>query len=111
MLLLGSGEFEPWAEAVERQALEGAGGDGTAVVLATASAPEGEEVFSRWGRAGVRHFEGLGLPARSLPVRDREDAQRHDFAHAVARCSLVFFSGGDPGHLRRLSPEAGCSPP
>ena len=71
------------------------------MVLATASALEGEEVFSRWGRAGVRHFEGLGLPARSLPVRDREDAQRHDFADAVARCSLVFFSGGDPRHLRR----------
>ncbi len=71
------------------------------MVLATASAPEGEAVFSRWGRAGVRHFEGLGLSARALPVRDREDAQRLDVAGAVARCSLVFFSGGDPGHLSR----------
>jgi cyanophycinase len=86
---------------VERQALDGAGGDGTAVVLATASAPEGEAVFSRWGRAGVRHFEGLGLPTRALPVRAREDAQRREIADAVARCSLVFFSGGDPGHLSR----------
>jgi cyanophycinase len=100
-LLLGSGEFEPWAEAVERQALEGAGGDGTVVVLATASAPEGEAVFSGWGRAGVRHFEGLGLPTRALPVRDREDAERRDMADAVASCSLVFCSGGDPGHLSR----------
>ncbi|MGC8474486.1 MAG: Type 1 glutamine amidotransferase-like domain-containing protein, partial [Candidatus Dormibacteria bacterium] len=27
--------------------------------------------------------------------------QRRDLADAVARCSLVFFSGGDPGHLSR----------
>ncbi len=71
------------------------------VVLATASAPEGEAVFSRWGRAGVEHFERMGLPARALPVRDREDAGRPEFADAVAGASLVFFSGGDPGHLSR----------
>ena len=71
------------------------------VVLATASALEGEAVFSRWGRAGVQHFEEMGLPTRALPVRTREDAQRREVADAVARCSLVFFSGGDPGHLSR----------
>ncbi len=49
----------------------------------------------------MAHFEGMGVAARALPVRDREDAQRREFADAVASSSMVFFSGGDPGHLSR----------
>ena len=37
-LLLGSGEFEPWVSETELEALGGATGDGTVVILPTASA-------------------------------------------------------------------------
>lgn len=71
-------------------------------MLATASAPEGEEVFDRWGRSGVEHLERLGIPARALPVRAREDAESAGPAGEVARASMVFFSGGSPAHLSRV---------
>lgn len=99
---MGSGEFEPWSAEVERLALNGAAGDGTAVVLATASAPEGEAVFRRWGAAGVGHFGSLGVPARALPLRDRADAHRPELAAEVGRASLVFLSGGNPEYLGRV---------
>jgi cyanophycinase len=98
-LMLGSGEFEPWTEDSERAALASATGDGSVLVVATASAREGPEVFDRWGRMGVAHYAALGLSARALPVATRDDAMREDLAAEVERASMVFFSGGKPQHL------------
>lgn len=100
-LLLGSGEFEPWVGPTELLALSGAGGDGTAVVVATASAPEGEATFERWNEMGVTHFSSLGVPVRALPVRNRQDAEDTEYALAASRASLIFFSGGNPEFLAR----------
>jgi cyanophycinase-like exopeptidase len=100
-LLLGSGEFLPWVGEGELEALRGAGGDGSVVVLATASAPEGETVFARWNRMGRDHYAALGLHARALPVRTREDAAVEEYAEAARRASLIFFSGGNPQYLAR----------
>ena len=46
--LLGSGEFQPWSGEVDEWVLSRVTGDGRVLVLPTASAPEGDEVFSRW---------------------------------------------------------------
>lgn len=100
-LLLGSGEFEPWAAESELAALEGAGGDGSVVVLATASAPEGEAIFGRWNGMGQAHYSSLGLRVNPLPVRTREDAERPENCEAVRAASLIFFSGGNPEYLAR----------
>jgi len=100
-LLLGSGEFEPWVGSAETAALSGAGGDGTAVVLATASAPEGEATFGRWNGMGLGHYESLGLAVRALPVRTRQDAELAAHAAVVSQASLIFFSGGNPEYLAR----------
>lgn len=98
---MGSGEFEKWVGPAELAALASAGGDGTAVVLATASAPEGEATFGRWMELGLEHYRALGLPARALPVRTRDDAQLAAHAEVVRKASLVFFSGGNPEYLAR----------
>lgn len=100
-LLLGSGEFEPWVGQAEIEALSGAGGDGTAVVLATASAPEGEATFARWNEMGLGHYASLNVPVRALPVRTRADAEFREHAAAVRQASLIFFSGGNPEYLAR----------
>lgn len=71
------------------------------VVLATASAPEGDGVFGRWNEMGLQHYGSLGLPTRVLPVRTREDAQDPALATVVRRSSLIFFSGGNPEYLAR----------
>ena len=100
-LLLGSGEFEPWVGQAELEALSSAGGDGTVVVLATASAPEGDAAFGRWNEMGLEHYAALGLLARALPVRTREEAELPAHAKVVSKASLVFFSGGNPEYLAR----------
>src|SRR5262245_63445341 len=55
-LLLGSGEFEPWTHDVESRVLAEASGDGSVVILPTASAPDGDAVFDRWAKMGLDHY-------------------------------------------------------
>lgn len=100
--LLGSGEFEPWAEAVDRSLLERATGDGTVLILPAASAPEGDDVFDRWGDMGLAHYRGLGIPAVVVPLKIREDADRPELVDMLSLASMVFFSGGNPAYLARL---------
>jgi cyanophycinase-like exopeptidase len=100
-LLLGSGEFEPWGADVERIALGAASGDGSVVILPTASAPDGDAVFDRWGTMGRSHFAELGVPAEVLPVKTREDAARADLADRARAASMVYLSGGKPQHAAK----------
>jgi cyanophycinase len=100
--LWGSGEFQPWAEEPDRWLLEHARtGDGSVIVLPTASAPEGGDVFDRWASMGVAHYERMGVRSTSLPLRIRADADRPEFLDELERCSMVYFSGGNPAHLAR----------
>jgi cyanophycinase len=94
---MGSGEFEPWSEAVERAALDGSGGH--VAVLPTASSAEGDAVFERWGAMALEHYASMGVPARVVEVRTREDAEREGLAAQLEGASMVFFSGGKPQHL------------
>lgn len=96
-LLLGSGEFEPWTEEVERVAVAGA--DPLVAILPTASAPEGDAVFDRWGRMGLEHYRAMGWPATMLPVKTRADAEREELASELEDAGLIYFSGGNPKHL------------
>ncbi len=97
--LLGSGEFEPWTEPVDRWLLEHGSGDGRIVVLPTASAPEGEDVFEGWASMGLRHYEEAGIPAEVVPLRTRADAERPELLERFQGASAVFFSGGNPAYL------------
>jgi cyanophycinase len=96
---LGAGEFEPWSEVVDRWVLERAEGDGRVLVLPTASAPEGDDVFDDWAAKGLAHYAGLGVRAEVLPMKTREDAERADLVERVREASVVYFSGGNPYHL------------
>jgi cyanophycinase len=99
LLLLGSGEFEPWSGEAERFVLSGASGDGSAVVLATASGREGEAVFDRWTQMGLAHYASLDIPALAVRVRNRADALAPRMADPIDSASMVFFSGGSPAYL------------
>jgi cyanophycinase len=101
-LLLGSGEFEPWVAETELEALGGATGDGTVIVLPTASATEGDQAFDRWAAMGSDHYRSMGVRADVLPVKVRDDAQREDLAARAEAASMIFFSGGKPHHLAEV---------
>jgi len=97
--LLGSGEFLPWTEEVDRWLLDRASGDGTALILPTASAPEGDRVFDRWADTGLAHYRALDVSAEVVPLKTRADASLVGFADKVRSASLVYFSGGNPAYL------------
>jgi cyanophycinase len=96
-LLMGSGEFEPWSEDVERAALEAR--PKSVAILPTASAPEGDGVFDRWANMGFEHYAAMGVDARVVPLKRRVDAERDDAAAAIADVGMIFFSGGNPRYL------------
>jgi len=97
--LLGSGEFESWTTAVDDWLLERTSGDGRILILPTASAPEGAAVFDRWARMGLDHYEGRGLNAEVVPLKDRADASDPDVVGRLRGASVTFFSGGNPAYL------------
>ena len=97
--LLGSGEFQPWSRAVDGLVLREAAGDGRVLILPTASAPEGDEVFDRWGAMGLEHFAAQGIPAEVVPLKTSRDAQRSELAERLAGASVAYFSGGNPAYL------------
>lgn len=99
-VLMGSGEFLPWAREPDGWALEAAGADSDRVVVAPlAAAPEGDEVFAEWARMGTEHFESLGMKVDVLGARTRADADDPDLARSIEGARYVFFSGGNPGYL------------
>jgi cyanophycinase len=98
-LLLGSGEFEPWTHEVEARVLAQATGDGSVVILPTASSTEGDAVFDRWATMGLDHYAEAGVTAEVVPVKVREDAEREDWTDRAERGSMIYFSGGKPQHL------------
>jgi cyanophycinase len=51
---------------------------------------------------GLEHYEAMGLPARVVPVKTREDAEREDLAAELEGASMIFFSGGKPQHLAKV---------
>lgn len=97
--LLGSGEFLPWSAVVDRWVLERASGDGRVLILPTASAKEGDDVFDDWASKGLSHFESAGVTAEVLPLRTREDAARPDLVERLEGASVAYFSGGNPAFL------------
>jgi cyanophycinase len=97
--LLGSGEFQPWSEPVDRRLLEEADGDGRVLILPTASAPEGKDVFERWGSLGLAHFARLDVAAEVLDLKTREDTDDPRLVEKLEGASAVYFSGGNPAYL------------
>jgi cyanophycinase-like exopeptidase len=95
--LVGSGEFLPVMEEVDRTLLDGR--LQRVVFLPTAAAPEGAERVEYWTQLGLDHYARIGVDAEALLVLDRDDAEREDLAARVAGAGLVYLSGGDPTYL------------
>lgn len=98
--LLGSGEFDPWTESVDRWlARRPEAAVGPVLILPTASAAEGDEVFDMWADKGRAHYERLGIESVVVPMKTREDAGRRDLVALLDEASVAYFSGGNPAYL------------
>ena len=97
---LGAGEFEDWHSDLDRSLLDGRAGP--VLVLATASAPEGDEVYQGWVDKGLAHFAAAGMDAVAPSLRTRDDAHDPVIVDQVDQAAMVFFSGGNPAYLAKV---------
>lgn len=99
LALVGSGEFLPELEGVDRLLLAAAGRtQGHALIVPTASALE-PGMPEQWAERGLQHFgERLGAPARAALLMNRDDAGER-FVPDAREARLIYFSGGNPRYL------------
>ena len=101
LALIGSGEYLPAMEAVDRDLISRLPAPARVVCLPTAAGKEGPDRIAYWSRLGADHFTRLGAEAEALPVVDRSSADDPTLASAVGRANFVYLSGGKPDYLHR----------
>jgi cyanophycinase-like exopeptidase len=97
---VGSGEYLPGVDALDRWLLERLGGPARVVCLPTAAGTEGDARIQYWCDLGVAHFSQLGVSQiEALWVIDRAGALDVALAERVAAANFVYLSGGKPSYL------------
>ncbi len=100
LALVGSGEYLPPIEALDRLLLARLAEPAQVVCLPTAAGTEGEERIRYWSELGVKHFTRLGVErVEALPVTDRVSASDEALAERVRQANFVYLSGGKPHYL------------
>lgn len=101
LALVGSGEYLPAIEPVDRFLLAELGKEPRVVCLPTAAGAEGPERIAYWQNLGLDHFTRLGVQVETLPVIDQTSANNADFAERVRQANFIYLSGGRPDYLLR----------
>lgn len=97
LALVGSGEYLPQMDAVDRLLLEATGKARPRVALMPTAA--GLEEPRQWTDLGAEHFAALGADPVAVFAVDRASCEDPRWAEAIATADLVYFSGGQPHHL------------
>jgi cyanophycinase len=100
--LVGSGEYLPVMEQVDRHLLDSLNTDNrrpSVVCLPTAAGKEGDDSVNRWSNMGVEHFRKLGADVKALRIIDHESSNLEEYASVLENADLIYFSGGNPGYL------------
>jgi len=100
--LVGSGEFLPIMADFEKSLIN----DGvknnkqpTYVQIPTAAGQESPDRLKYWEELGKRQAELLQIEQRFLPIFNRADAEKEEFAAQIKDSALIYMSGGDPHYL------------
>ncbi len=99
LALVGSGEYLPPMEPVDRELFGRLPGTPRVVCLPTAAGTEGAERIAYWSRLGVEHFTRLGVQVQAVPVVDRDTAHDPALVAAISGANFVYLSGGKPDYL------------
>ena len=99
LALVGSGEYLPPMEPVDRLLLSRVSGEPRVVCLPTAAGTEGEKSIAHWSTLGVEHFTRLGARAEAVEVIDRASANDESLAARIRAANFVYLSGGKPDYL------------
>jgi cyanophycinase len=98
--LVGSGEFTPALESLDRELLAATGRSKPRVAIVPAIS-RGDGALVRWAEIGRQHFTALGAEVEPVLVRSRADADDPAHAQAVGEADLVYLSGGQADFLCR----------
>jgi cyanophycinase len=101
LALVGSGEYLPAMESVDRYLLGQLKTEAYVICLPTAAGMEGTERISYWMELGKAHFSKLGAEVDSLPVIDTPSANSAEFAERIRQSNFIYLSGGKPNYLYR----------
>lgn len=99
LALVGSGEYLPPIEPLDRELIRRLGAPARVVCLPTAAGTEGRERINYWMRLGVEHFTRLGTQVEGVPVTDRASANDPALAERIAQGNYIYLSGGKPDYL------------
>jgi len=103
--LVGSGEYLPQSQGLESELLRLAilrGKKNTYIQIPTAAGKEGEDRLDFWRARGAAQGARIDCEVIYLPVLTREDASNQKFIDQIEGAGLIYFSGGDPGHLAQI---------
>lgn len=100
LALVGSGEYTPAMNEIDRLLIEHLGGPQhvTVAVIPTASGLE-PGMPESWNRRGVAHFRALGVEALDVRIVNRDDALSEHHAAMLRRANFFYFSGGNPQYI------------
>ena len=101
LALVGSGEYLPPMEAVDRYLLGQLTSEPHVICLPTAAGTEGLERITYWMELGKSHFSSLGVEVESLPVVDQSSANDPALAERIRQANFIYLSGGKPDYLYR----------
>ena len=100
--LVGSGEFLPIMSDFEKSLIEDGVNNGKKpiyVQIPTAAGQESPERLKYWEELGRKQAELMGIEQRFLPIFNRNDAEKAEFAEQIKDAALIYMSGGDPHYL------------
>ena len=98
--LVGSGEYLPVMEEVDRYLLTSLNVRTPRVVCIPAAAgQEGDESINRWSRMGVDHFQRLGADVQAVRIINKSSANDVQYESILEGADLIYFSGGNPQYL------------
>ncbi|GIW06167.1 MAG: hypothetical protein KatS3mg060_0972 [Dehalococcoidia bacterium] len=96
--LVGSGEYLPVMDEIDRALLATLPAGAPVALLPTASGLEPGSP-ARWNALGERHFAALGAPTIPLLLLHREDAFDESVLARLREARFFYFSGGNPTHV------------
>jgi cyanophycinase len=96
--LVGSGEYLPAMQELERELLISGNSD-RYVQIPTAAGRESQSRLQFWQDLGNKQAKRLNVQQVFLPIYTREDAFRSEIVEQINGAGLIYLSGGDPHYL------------
>jgi cyanophycinase len=99
LALIGSGEYLPPMEPVDRYLLNQLPGPARVVCLPTAAGTEGQARLKYWMDLGVEHFTQLGVQVEAVEIATRAHAHEPRLVEPINLANFIYLSGGKPDYL------------